>query len=50
LRRDEAVFETIARVVYICPGLGMGLNWGTNVVADKLTILDRWLLEAARNQ
>jgi PilZ domain len=50
LRRDEAVFETIARVVYICPGLGMGLNWGTNVVPDKLTILDRWLLEAARNQ
>jgi hypothetical protein len=50
LRRGEAVFETVARVVYICPGLGMGLNWGTNVTAEKLTTLDRWLLEAARSQ
>lgn len=49
LRRGDMVFETVARVVYICPGLGMGLNWGTNVAPDKLTILDRWLLEAARS-
>ena len=50
LRRGEAVFETVARVAYICPGLGMGLSWGTNVAPDKLTILDCWLLEAARSQ
>jgi hypothetical protein len=50
LRRGDTVFETSARVVYICPGLGMGLNWGANVAADKLSILDRWLLEAARSQ
>jgi hypothetical protein len=47
LRRGDAVFDTVARVVYICPGLGMGMNWGTNVEADKLAVLDRWLLEAA---
>ncbi len=50
LRRGEAVFETVARVVYICPGLGMGLNWGNAVPPEKLSILDRWLLEVARTQ
>jgi PilZ domain len=50
LRRGDMVFETAARVVYICPGLGMGLNWDTNVAPDKLALLDRWLAEAARNQ
>ena len=48
LRRGDAVFEATARVVYICPGLGMGLNWGTNVPPDKLALLDRWLAEASR--
>ena len=50
LRRGELVFETAARVVYICPGLGMGLNWDIHVAPDKLALLDRWLAEAARNQ
>jgi hypothetical protein len=49
LRRGDVVFDTNARVVYVCPGLGMGLNWGTDVTPEKLMILDRWLLEAARN-
>ena len=50
LRRGDAVFETEARVVYICPGLGMGLNWGKDVPAHQMAVLDRWLLEAARSQ
>ena len=50
LRSGDMVFETAARVVYICPGLGMGLHWDTNVAPDKLALLDRWLAEAARNQ
>jgi PilZ domain len=49
LRRGDDVFETTARVAYLCPGLGMGLNWGTHVAPEKLMILDRWLLEAARS-
>jgi hypothetical protein len=49
LRRGDAVFESTARVVYICPGLGMGLNWSASVEPDKLALLDRWLAEAARN-
>jgi len=50
LRRGEIVFETSARVVYICPGLGMGLHWGKNPTPEKLAILDRWLMEAAQGQ
>jgi hypothetical protein len=49
LRRGDVVFDTIARVVYVCPGLGMGLNWGTDMLPEKLLTLDRWLSEAARN-
>jgi hypothetical protein len=47
LRRGEAIFETAARVVYTCPGLGMGVHWGTSPTPEKLAILDRWLGEAA---
>jgi hypothetical protein len=50
LRRGDVVFDTSARVVYVCPGLGMGLNWGADVPPEKLVILDRWLSEAARNE
>jgi hypothetical protein len=49
LRRGDMVFETEARVVYVCPGLGMGLNWGNDLSAHKLAVLDRWLMEVARN-
>jgi hypothetical protein len=50
LRRGDSFFETPARVVYVCPGLGMGLHWGANPAPDKLAILDRWLMEAAQSQ
>jgi hypothetical protein len=41
------VFETQARVVYVCPGLGMGVHWGTNPQTMHLGNLDRWLQKAA---
>jgi hypothetical protein len=50
LRRGDAIFEAVARVAYVCPGLGMGLYWGTQVPAEKLDLLDRWLLEVARGR
>jgi PilZ domain len=49
LRRGDAAFETKARVAYVCPGLGMGLHWGTNPTKEMLLILDQWLGEAARS-
>ena len=49
LRHGDTIFDAVGRVIYVCPGLGMGVNWGTDVASDKLMILDRWLLEAANS-
>jgi hypothetical protein len=47
LRCGDEVFETEARVVYLCPGLGMGVHWGTKPAESQFSILDRWLQNAA---
>jgi hypothetical protein len=47
LRSGDDVFETQARVVYVCPGLGMGIHWGTNPEGKQVAILDGWLQKAA---
>ena len=47
LRNGEDVFETQARVVYVCPGLGMGIHWGTSPLEKDIAILDGWLQKAA---
>lgn len=49
LRSGEEIFEAPARVVYMCPGLGMGVNWGLNLPEKTLAMLDRWLARAAKN-
>jgi PilZ domain-containing protein len=43
LRSGDAIFETPARVVYVCPGLGMGVHWGTQPPDKQFAVLDRWL-------
>jgi hypothetical protein len=48
LRSGDEVFDTEARVVYMCPGLGMGIHWGTKPGEKQFSTLDRWLQEAAR--
>ena len=48
IRADE-VFQTEARVVYVTPGLGMGIRFREQVTDSQLAILDRWLAEAAKN-
>ena len=50
LRSGEDVFDTLARVVYVCPGLGMGVKWPTDRPdqQQRFAILDSWLQEAAR--
>jgi PilZ domain len=47
LRSGDDLFETEARVVYVCPGLGMGIHWGTNPPERDVAIMDRWLHKAA---
>ena len=48
LTHDEECFETKARVVYVSPGLGMGVAF-QDPAADQLALLDRWLVVAAKN-
>jgi PilZ domain len=50
LRSGEEIFETLARVVYVCPGLGMGVKWATDAPdqQQRFAVLDRWLQKAAR--
>jgi hypothetical protein len=49
LRSGDEIFETPAKVVYMCPGLGMGVNWGLSLPDKTLAMLDRWLARAAKN-
>ena len=44
LTHDEENFTALARIVYVSPGLGMGLAF-TNVEDQQLACLDRWLSE-----
>jgi hypothetical protein len=48
LRNGKDIFQTQARVVYTCPGLGMGVHWGANPPDAQFAILDRWLKSAVR--
>jgi hypothetical protein len=49
MRSGDEIFEAPGRVVYMCPGLGMGVNWGLSLPDKTLAILDRWLAKAAKN-
>lgn len=46
LTRNGEVFEAIAKVVYVSPGLGMGLHFAEPPAA-QLSVLDRWLAEVS---
>jgi hypothetical protein len=40
-------FETIATVMYVSPGLGMGIAFQEPIQPSQLPILDRWLRSAS---
>lgn len=46
LLNENEIFETNGRVIYISPGLGMGVAF-TSQAPGQLAILDRWLSVAA---
>jgi PilZ domain-containing protein len=43
LRHGDNVFEAAGRVMYVCPGLGMGVMFDKDTSPEQLTILERWL-------
>lgn len=49
LIRGQETFETDALVVYVSPGLGMGVRFYEQVTEKQLGTLDRWLGDAARS-
>lgn len=48
LTRGTDKFEAVATVMYVSPGLGMGVAFEGEVPAEELAILDRWLEAAAK--
>jgi hypothetical protein len=42
--RDQGVFLTKGRIIYVQPGMGMGVAF-IDVPADQLKVLDAWLKE-----
>ncbi len=48
LMRGNEIFESTGTVVYVTPGLGMGIVFDNPVPRIQLGILDRWIVEAAR--
>jgi|SRR5579864_4681916 len=48
LYNEEETFESAATVIYVSPGLGMGVAFAANLEANQLVVLDRWLAAAAK--
>lgn len=48
LQNQTEVFESPARVIYVSPGLGMGVAFAENLQATQQAILDRWLAASAK--
>jgi hypothetical protein len=44
ISRDQGVFESKGKIVYVQMGMGMGVAF-LEVAADQLKILDAWLAE-----
>jgi hypothetical protein len=46
LTNQKEIFECMGTVVYVSPGLGMGVAFAENIPANQQAILDRWLAAA----
>lgn len=47
--QNGETIEVPAQIVYVSPGLGMGVRFDDPVPAKQLAVLDRWLEAAARS-
>src|SRR3981081_707157 len=48
LQNQKEVFESTATVMYVSPGLGIGVAFAENLSMNQLVLLDRWLAAAAK--
>jgi hypothetical protein len=49
LIRGEEALEAGGRVVYITPGLGMGIRFDEDLTKNRSAVLDKWLSETANS-
>jgi hypothetical protein len=47
LQNEREAFESSATVMYVSPGLGIGVAFAEKLPANQLAILERWLAAAA---
>jgi hypothetical protein len=48
LQNEKEVFESPATVMYVSPGLGIGVAFAENLPTNQQVVLDRWLTAAAK--
>ena len=48
LQNETEKFESSGTVIYVSPGLGMGVAFAKNLPANQQEVLDRWLAVAAK--
>ena len=48
LQNEKKTFEARGMVIYVSPGLGMGVAFAEDLPANQQTVLDRWLAAAAK--
>ena len=44
ISRDQGVFQSTGKIIYVQPGMGMGVAF-VDIPAEQLKILDTWLAE-----
>lgn len=49
LQNQKEMFESAATVMYVSPGLGIGVAFAPDLPASQQAILDRWLISAAKS-
>lgn len=47
ISRDQGAFSTDAKIIYVQPGMGMGILF-LDVTPDQMKVLDSWLAELQR--
>jgi hypothetical protein len=48
LQNEKETFEARGTVIYVSPGLGMGVAFAADLPANQQAVLDRWLAAAPK--
>ena len=48
LLRDDKTFEAVGKVMYVSPGLGMGIQFDEPLPPKQVVLLENWLQHGAK--